>query len=87
MGTLFKGPDGKVSMMRFINFFVCASIIGIFIVHNIVSMAKGGGFISIGSTEAMLIAGVIGAKAAQSFSEHKKPGKLPDNVMPIKKDG
>lgn len=78
MGKLFKDPDGKVSMMRFINFFVCASIIVVFIVHNIVSMTKGGGFVSIGSTEAMLIAGVIGAKAAQSFSEHKKTQKLPE---------
>lgn len=82
MGNLFKDPDGKVSMMRFINFFVCGAIIAVFIVHNIVSMTKGGGFVSIGSTEAMLVAGIIGAKAAQSFSEHKKAQKLPEEVMP-----
>lgn len=82
MGNLFKDPDGKVSMMRFINFFICVAIIAIFIVHNVVSMTKGGGFVSIGSTEAMLIAGIIGAKAAQSFSEHKTPEKLSEEVMP-----
>lgn len=84
MGGLFSGPDGKVSMMRFVSAFTCLSIMIVFIIHNIVSMVKGGSFISIGSTEAMLIAGVIGAKAVQSFSENKKViEKLPDNEMPI----
>jgi len=84
MGGLFKGPDEKVSMMRVITAFICLSIMLIFIAHNIVSMTKGGAFVSIGASEAMLLTGVIGAKAAQSFSENKKiPGKLPDNVIPV----
>lgn len=88
VGSLFKGPDSKVSMMRFISFFVCFSIIVVFIVHNIVAITKGGGFVSIGSTEAMLIAGVIGAKAVQSFSENKgNIKKLPDDVMPTSEGG
>ena len=84
MGGLFRGPDGKVSMMRVITAFTCVSIVFVFIVHNIVSMTKGGGFISMGASEAMLIAGVLGAKAAQNFSENKKaPEKLPEDVMPV----
>jgi hypothetical protein len=82
MGGLFKGPDEKVSMMRVITAFTCLSIMLIFIAHNIVSMIKGGAFISIGASEAMLITGVIGAKAAQAFSENKKvPGKLSDSAI------
>lgn len=84
MKSLFKGPDGKISMMRFLNFFVCAIIMSVFAAHNIVSMTKGGGFVSIGESEAILLIGVIGAKAAQAFSEKKKePKKLPDSVMPV----
>lgn len=83
MGGLFNGPDGKVSMMRFMTFLVCAVIMAVFAAHNIVSMVRGGGFVSLGASEAMLIAGVLGAKAAQTFSENKKtPAQLPDNVMP-----
>lgn len=83
MGGLFNGPDGKVSMMRLMTFFVCAVIMAVFAAHNIVSMVKSGGFISLGASEAMLIAGVLGAKAAQAFSENKKaPEKLPDSEMP-----
>jgi hypothetical protein len=71
-------------MMRVITAFTCMSIILVFIIHNIVSMTKGGGFISMGASEAMLIAGVLGAKAAQNFSENKKaPEKLPEDVMPV----
>lgn len=83
MGGLFNGPDGKVSMMRLMSFMVCMVIMSVFIAHNIVSMTKGGGFISLGSSEALLIAGVLGAKAAQAFSENKKtPESLPDSTLP-----
>jgi hypothetical protein len=83
MGGLFKGPNGKVSMMRLMTFMVCVVIMAVFSAHNIVSMIKGGEFISMGASEAMLLAGVLGAKAAQTFSENKKtPKKLPDSVMP-----
>ena len=83
MDSLFKGPDGKISMMRVSTFIIVISVIGIFIAHNILSMIRGGSFISFGATEAMLLAGVLGMKSVQSFSENKKsPGKLPDNVLP-----
>lgn len=83
MGGLFNGPDGKVSMMRMATFLIVTSVIAIFIAHNILSMIKGGTFISIGATEAMLLAGVLGMKSVQSFSENKKiPEKLPDTEMP-----
>lgn len=72
MNGLFTGPDGKISMMRLMSFVVCITIMVVFAAHNIVSMIKGGNFISIGTSEALLIAGVLGAKAAQSFSENKK---------------
>lgn len=83
MGGLFNGPDGKVSMMRMATFLIVTSVIAVFIAHNILSMIKGGTFISIGATEAMLLAGVLGMKSVQSFSENKKiPEKLPDTEMP-----
>lgn len=71
MFELFKDPDGKVSMMRFLSFFVCANILLVFLIHNIVAVVHNAGFISMGPSEAMLIAGVLGAKAAQSFTENK----------------
>jgi hypothetical protein len=84
MGGLFRDPDGKVSMMRVISAFTCLSIMLVFIAHNIVSMSKGGVFVSIGAPEAMLIAGVIGAKAVQSFSENKRLiGKTPEDAAPV----
>lgn len=86
MGGLFNGPDGKVSMMRLMTFAVCMIIMGVFAAHNIASILKGGGFVSLGASEAMLIAGVLGAKAAQNFSENKRtPAVLPDNTLPMDK--
>jgi hypothetical protein len=79
MNGLFNDPDGKVSMMRLMSFVVCVVIMAIFAAHNIVSMAKGGGFVSLGPSEALLIAGVLGAKAAQAFSENKR---IPDRDSP-----
>jgi len=70
--TVIKGRSGKVSMMRIATLIIVASIMGVFVGHNILAMIKGGGFISIGPEEAMLITGVLGAKAAQAFSEKKQ---------------
>jgi hypothetical protein len=82
MPSMFKGSSGKVSMMRVMSFFVSVSIILVFIAHNIISMLTGGGFVSMGSTEAMLIAGVLGAKAAQNFSEKKVDNSItPDESV------
>jgi len=83
MGGLFSGPDGKVSMMRVSTFLIVAPIILTFVAHNVISMIAGGTFVSIGAPEAMLIAGVLGMKSVQSFSENKKAiVTLPDNEMP-----
>jgi hypothetical protein len=83
MGGLFSGPDGKVSMMRVSTFVIVMSVVSIFIAHNIISMIHGGTFVSIGTSEAMLLAGVLGMKTAQSFSENKKtPEVLPDSTLP-----
>lgn len=82
MSSLFKGPDGKVSMMRVSTFIIVVSVIGVFIAHNVISMTKGGSFVSFGATEAMLLAGVLGMKSVQNFSENKKVQKLPEEVMP-----
>lgn len=83
MGSLFKGPDGKISMMRTLSFSVCFVILSVFVAHNIVSMIKGGSFISMGLEEAGIISLTLGAKAAQSFAEPKKKVEtLSDNILP-----
>jgi len=85
MSGLFRGPDGKTSMMRVSTFLVVVPIILVFIAHNVISMIAGGAFVSIGAPEAMLIAGVLGMKSVQSFSENKKTvGSFPDSKMPVK---
>lgn len=84
MLSLFKGPDGKISMMRTLSFIVCGVILSVFVGHNVVSMIKGGGFVSLGFEEASIISLTLGAKAAQAFAEpkEKKVNSLPDNEMP-----
>jgi|WetSurMetagenome_2_1015567.scaffolds.fasta_scaffold796238_3 hypothetical protein len=83
MLSMFMGPDGKVSMMRVSTMIIVFSVVGVFVAHNILSMIRGGVFISFGASEALLLAGALGMKSVQSFSENKKsPGSLSDNVMP-----
>jgi len=69
MKNLFKGPDGKLSMMRTMSFFVCVIIMSIFVAHNVVAMINGAGFVSMGFSEAGLVSLVLGAKATQAFAE------------------
>jgi len=71
MWGMFKGPDGKISMMRASTFIVVISIMGVFVAHNIVAMVAGAAFVSIGFSEAGLIAAAIGVKAYQSSIENK----------------
>ena len=86
MLDLIKGEKGgKPSMMRMMTFVVVCSVMGVFVVHNVVSMLKGGAFISMGAEEAMLLAGVLGAKAAQVFGEGKSTKTLPANELPVGK--
>jgi len=86
MFEMFKGPDGKVSMMRFSTFIVVVSVIGVFIAHNVLSMVRGGIFISLGASEALLIAGVLGMKSAQTFSESKSTTGTPQDSGTQKTD-
>jgi hypothetical protein len=71
MVGILRGPDGKMSMMRFASFTVVSVIMSVFLAHNIVAMINGLGFVGIGFQEATLIATVLGAKAAQTFGESK----------------
>jgi hypothetical protein len=71
---LCRQQGGKVSMMRLATMMVVTSIMGIWAAHNIVAMATGGGFVSMGQNEMMLIALTLGAKAAQYFGELKANG-------------
>jgi len=80
MLSALKGDNGKYSMMRVSTATVVGSIMSVFVVHNIVSMVGGSGFISMGPEEASLIAAVIAAKVGQSFSGNKKEKKPLEDV-------
>jgi len=79
--------NGKISMMRVASISVVGSVMLIWIIHNVISMFTGDGFVSMGAEEAMLLAGVLGAKAAQSFGEKRSspPLETHDNVIPMDK--
>ncbi len=86
MFDLIKGEKGgKPSMMRLMSLLVVCSVMGVFVVHNAVAMFKGAGFVSMGSQEAMLLAGVLSAKAAQVFGEKRTVKNLPVSEMPVDK--
>jgi len=76
--------SGKTSFMRVITTFIVITIMGVFLAQNIMSMINGGGLVSLGVSEASLLAGLLGMKAAQRFGEHKSSSvqSLPDNEMP-----
>lgn len=88
MNSLIKGDSGKISSMRVASLSIIVSVLVIFIVHNIVSMASGGGFVSVGSSEVALVTAALSAKAAQRFAEGKKPINKIDinNELPITKE-
>ena len=74
IGFMKGTPNGKVSMMRVATMMVVTSIMGVWVAQNVVAMAQGCGFISMGQTEMMLVALTLGAKAAQLFGEVKGNG-------------
>lgn len=81
-----QGSDGKISMMRVATGVVVFSVMSVFIAHNIVSMVKGCGFISMGASEAMLVAGALAAKAGQHFGERANGKKVATtNEIPVGK--
>lgn len=61
--------DGKISAMRVAQLGTVAVILTVFVAHNIFAMIKGQGFVSLGYQEAVLIATVMGSKAAQAWAE------------------
>ena len=69
MLDMFKGSDSKVSMMRVSTFLTVVTILGTYIAHNVVSMVKGLGPVTIGWTEASLLAATLGIKALQNKFE------------------
>lgn len=76
--TVFKGDTGKYSTMRVSTLIVVCTVMGVFAAHNLVAIFRNAGFVSIGASEAILLAGVLGAKAAQHYGERK-------NIIPTDK--
>ena len=69
-GGLFKdSADGKVSMMRVCTFIITIAVMGVYILQNIASVAKGTGMIPIGWAEIALLGGALGFKAYQVTQE------------------
>lgn len=70
---MLTGTDSsnKISSMRVAVFMVLVTILGTYIAHNVISMTKGEGLISLGWNEVIMIASILGTKVAQHFSESK----------------
>lgn len=83
--SFLKGGDGKISMMRVSIITVIFPVILMFIIHNIVSLFTGEGFISMGMEEVTLLSAALGAKAIQSYAEPKNPPKQSDDTLPVDK--
>ena len=73
ISSVIQGGNNKVSMTRVTTLIVIVSIILIFIAHNVVAMFNGGGFISLGTTEAAILIGCMGLKVTQRFIEGARP--------------
>jgi hypothetical protein len=71
--SVVRGDNGKISLMRTMSLIVVLSVMSVFLAHNVMSIINQGDFVSIGTEEAMLIAGVLASKAFQRFGEGKRP--------------
>jgi len=80
---LRRQPGAKISMMRFATMMVVTSIMAVWVAHNIVSMAHGGGFVSMSQNEMLLVALTLGAKAAQYFGEVKAGSNGNGHTAPL----
>jgi len=69
--SIIKGSSGKISTMRICTLLTVISVLGIFIAHNVVAMISGGGFVSVGASEAILLGAALGMKSVQRFAEGK----------------
>ena len=67
-----KGKAEKISSMRVAVLVTVFSIVGTFVAHNILSMVTGGGMISMGWNEVVVLTTVLGAKALQKSAEKSK---------------
>lgn len=84
---MFKGSTGTVSSMRICMFLVVATICGIYIAQNIVSMVHGHGLIALGLYEFSTLVAIFGAKIGQNITENMSgpvpasPAILPGQVV------
>lgn len=83
--SFIKGGDGKISMMRVSVVMLIFPVMAMFIIHNLISLITGQGFVSMGMEEVALISAALGTKAVQSFAEPKVPTSQSDGQLPIDK--
>jgi hypothetical protein len=70
---MFMGASGKVSAMRVASLSIAATIMAVFVAHNVMSIVRGNcGFVTIPWESASLILGVLGVKAYQQKNENGK---------------
>ena len=83
--SFLKGSDGKISMMRVSIVTVIFPVMVMFVIHNIVSLFGGNGFVSMGMEEVALISAALGTKAVQSFAEPNNPQNYSESGLPTGK--
>lgn len=66
---MFKDSTGAVSSTRVCMVLIVASVMLVFILHNIISMAHHGGFVSMGTAEVSALGLALATKVAQNFTE------------------
>lgn len=63
--------NGQVSSTRLTMYATGATILGIYIFHNIVAMVNGGSFVDFPVNSVVVLGIVLTGKVAQKFSESK----------------
>lgn len=66
---LLTDNEGNVSSMRFIVIGTIATILAVFVAHNINSLITGKEFIDFGQNSFFIILSLAGAKTVQKFAE------------------
>lgn len=74
MFSMFQGGDGKVSSMRVMTFATVAIVLAVYIVHNIVSMFHGNGYVTMSWQDVAIISAALGIKMAQTGFENAAGG-------------
>ena len=70
--AVVRGSNGKISMLRVTILFIVAIILLVFLAQNISSMIKGGGFVSMGYQEVLILSVSLLAKVAQRYVEGER---------------